>query len=153
MNSQEEETLSRIILTSPFLEFISESNHIVNINILSQDSFHKIFVHDPHWIGYSSAYSFKQSYVINCAYYYYDRIAYWLEDSYREKFLENGKVTITLFVNEDQEDKYNVFPFHFEVLQFLLLILDFVFFAGLKLLRWFHWKYDFTSSMLIFKVV
>jgi hypothetical protein len=144
MNFQEKETLSRIILTSLFLEFIYESNHIVNINILSQDYFHKIFVHDPHRIGYSSAYYFKQSYVINCTYYYYDRIAYWLEDSYREKFLENGKVTITLFVNEDQGDKYNVFPFHFELLQFLLLILDFVFFAGLKLLRWFHWKHDFT---------
>jgi hypothetical protein len=60
------------------------------------------------------------------------------------KSFENGKVILTLFVNEDQEDKYNVFPFHFEVLQFLLLIFDFVFFAGLKLLRWFHWKYDFT---------
>ena len=81
---------------------------------------------------------------INCTYYYYDRIAYWLEDSYREKFLENGKVTITLFVNEDQGDKYNVFPFHFELLQFLLLILDFVFFAGLKLHEWLHWKYYFT---------
>jgi hypothetical protein len=55
-------------------------------------------------------------------------------------------------VNEDQEDKYNVFPFHFEVLQFLLLILDFVFFAGLKLLDGFIGN-TISLSMLIFEVV
>jgi hypothetical protein len=66
MNFQEDETQSSIILPSPFLELISETNHIVNITILSQDSFHKIFARDPHQIGYSSVNSFKQSYVSNC---------------------------------------------------------------------------------------
>jgi hypothetical protein len=46
------------------------------------------------------------------------RIAYWIEDPYFEKFLENGKVILTLFLNEDPEGKYNVFPFYFEVLKF-----------------------------------
>jgi hypothetical protein len=59
---------------------------------------------------------FEQSYVGNCT--YYDRIAYWMECSYFEKFPENGKVVFTLFVNKYQGGKLNTFflyPPHEEI--------------------------------------
>ena len=49
--------------------------------------------------------SFEQSYVGNCT--YYDMIENWMECSYLEKFLENGKVVFTLFVNKYQGGKLN----------------------------------------------
>jgi len=114
MNFQGNEIQSSIMLPSPFLELISESNHIINIKILSLYSFHKIFAHNPHQIGYSSKNSFKQSCVGNCTYQHW--IGDWLEQSYRKKFPENGKIILILFVNKDQEGKYNVFLLYFEVL-------------------------------------
>jgi hypothetical protein len=75
---------------------------------------------------------------------YNDKIAEWLEDSYRKNVQGNGKVMLALFLNDDDKGKYDVFLSYFDILPFLLLIFDFVFIAGLELLRWLHWKHDFT---------
>ena len=102
---------------------------------------HKTLAHDYHDISLSLPYSFEQSYVINHT--YYDRIADWLERSFLAKFPENGKLAFTLFF-ESQNGKSDLFIFGFKILQFLLLIIILFDFAGLKLLRWLHWKFSFT---------
>jgi hypothetical protein len=75
---------------------------------------------------------------------YHDKIAQWLEDSYIKKFQGNGKIMLTLFLNDDYEGKYDIFMSFFDILPFFLVIFDFVSIAGLELLRWLHWKHDFT---------
>jgi hypothetical protein len=87
----------------------------------------------------------KLTYVLPCHYDpYHDQIAEWLEDSYIKKFQGNGKIMLTLFLNDDDKGKYDIFLLFFDILPFLLVIFDFVSIAGLELLRWLHWKHDFT---------
>ena len=114
---------------------------LLNFEFLSHDPVHKSLAQDCHDISLSLPYPFKQSYFIN--HIYYDRIADWLQRSFLAKFPENGKVAFTLFF-ESQKGKSDLFIFGFRILQFLLLAFILFDFAGLELLRWFHWKYTFT---------
>jgi hypothetical protein len=87
----------------------------------------------------------KLTYTLPCHYdSYHDKIAEWLEDSYIKKFQGNGKIMLALFLNDDYKGKYDIFLSFFDILPFLLVIFDFVSIAGLELLRWLHWKHDFT---------
>jgi hypothetical protein len=56
----------------------------------------------------------------------------------------NGKAMLALFLNDDDKGKYDIFLSFFDVLPSLLVIFYFVSIAGLALLRWLHWKHDFT---------
>ena len=114
---------------------------LLNFEFLSHDSVHKNSAQDCYNISLSLLYPFEQSYFIN--HIFYDRIADWLERSFLAKFPENGKVAFTLFF-EGQNGKSDLFIFVFRIPQFSLLILILFDFAGLELLRWFHWKYTFT---------
>jgi hypothetical protein len=81
----------------------------------------------------------KLNYIFSCfCDPYNDKIAEWLEDSYRKNVQGNGKVMLALFLNDDYKGKYDVFLFNFDTLPFLLLVFNFVFIAGLELLRWLH---------------
>jgi hypothetical protein len=51
---------------------------------------------------------------------------------------------LTLFLDVDYEGKCDMFLSFVDILPFLLIMLDLVFIAGLELLRWLHWKHDFT---------
>jgi hypothetical protein len=75
---------------------------------------------------------------------YNEKIAEWLEDSYKKNVQGNGKIMLALFLNDDDKGKYDIFLSFFDILPFLLVIFDFVSIAGLELLRWLHWKHDFT---------
>jgi hypothetical protein len=59
-------------------------------------------------------------------------------------FQGNGKIMLTLFLDDDYEGKCDMFLSFVDILPFLLVMLDFVSIAGLELLRWLHWKHDFT---------
>jgi hypothetical protein len=88
---------------------------------------------------------FKTTYTHPCHYDpYHDKIAQWLEDSYNKDIRGNGKIMLTLFLDVDYEGKRDMFLSFVDILPFLLLMLDLVFIAGLELLRWLHWKHDFT---------
>jgi predicted AlkP superfamily phosphohydrolase/phosphomutase len=65
---------------------------------------------------------------------YNDKIAEWLEDSYKKNVQGNGKVILDLFLNDDYKGKYDVFLSYFDTLPFLLLIFNFVFISRLELL-------------------
>ena len=65
---------------------------------------------------------------------YTDKIAEWLEDSYRKNVQGNAKVMLALFLNYDDKGKYDVFLSYFNILPFLLVIFYFVSIAGLELL-------------------
>ena len=75
---------------------------------------------------------------------YNEKIAKWMEDSYRNNVQGNRKVMPSLYLNDYDKGNYDVVFSYFDILPFLLLIFDFVFIARLKLLRWLHWKHDFT---------
>jgi hypothetical protein len=75
---------------------------------------------------------------------YHDKIAQWLEDSYNKNIQGNGKIMLTLFLDVDFEGNRDMFLSFVDILPFFLIILDLVFIAGLELLRWLHWKHDFT---------
>ena len=75
---------------------------------------------------------------------YYDRVADWLEYSYLKNVQGNGKVMLAVFLNDDDKGKYDIFLLFFDILPFSLVIFDIVSFAGLELLRWLHWKHEFT---------
>ena len=49
-----------------------------------------------------------------------------------------------LFLNDDDNGKYDIFLLFFDILPFLLVIFDFVSIAELELLRWIHWNHEFT---------
>ena len=51
---------------------------------------------------------------------------------------------LTLFLDVDYEGKRSMFMSFVDILPFFLIMLDLVFIAGLELLRWLHWKHDFT---------
>jgi hypothetical protein len=51
---------------------------------------------------------------------------------------------LALFLNDDDKGEYDIFLSFFDILPFLLVICDFVSTVGLELLRWLHWKHDFT---------
>jgi hypothetical protein len=88
---------------------------------------------------------FKTTYTHPCHYDpYHDNIAQWLEDSYNKNIRGNGKIMLTLFLDVDYEGKHDMFLSFVDILPFLLLTLDLVFIAGLELLRWLHWKHDYT---------
>jgi hypothetical protein len=88
---------------------------------------------------------FKTTYTHPCHYDpYHDKIAQWLEDSYNKNIRGNGKIMLTLFLDVDYEGKRDMFLSFVDILPFLLIMLDLVFIAGLELLRWLHWKHDFT---------
>jgi hypothetical protein len=87
----------------------------------------------------------KLTYTLTCHYdSYHDHIAEWLEDSYIKKFQKNGKVMLILFLNEYIGGKHDIFLFHLQILHSFILIFNFLCHAGLKMLRWLHWKHDFT---------
>jgi hypothetical protein len=88
---------------------------------------------------------FKTTYTHPCHYDpYHDKIAQWLEDSYNKNIQGNGKIMLTLFLDVDYEGKRDMFLSFVDILPFFLIMLDLVFIAGLELLRWLHWKHDFT---------
>jgi hypothetical protein len=88
---------------------------------------------------------FKTTYTHPCHYDpYHDKIAQWLEDSYNKNIRGNGKIMLTLFLDVDYEGKRDMFLSFVDILPFFLIMLDLVFIAGLELLRWLHWKHDFT---------
>jgi hypothetical protein len=88
---------------------------------------------------------FKLTYTRPCHYDpYHDKIAQWLEDSYIKNIQGNGKIMLTLFLDDDYEGKCDMFLSFVDILPFLLIMFDFVSIAGLELLRWLHWKHDFT---------
>jgi len=66
---------------------------------------------------------------------YNEKIVEWLEDSYIKNVQGNGKVMISLFLNDDYKSEYDVFLSYLNTIPFFLLIFDFVFIAGLELLR------------------
>jgi hypothetical protein len=87
----------------------------------------------------------KLTYSLPCHYDpYHDKIAKWLEDSYIKKFQKNGNVMLSLFLNEYIRGKCDIFHFHLQILHSFILIFNFLCHAGLKMLRWLHWKHDFT---------
>jgi len=101
----------------------------------------------PHNFGKFS----ESSYILPCfCDLYHDIITYWMEGSYIKKFRQNGKDILTLFLSEEHKGKgkYDVFIFISKTLQSILLIGNFFVFAGLELLRWLHWKHDFTWYFL-----
>ena len=51
---------------------------------------------------------------------------------------------LTLFLDVDYEGKHDMFLSNVDIIPFLLVTLDLVFIVGLELLRWLHWKHDFT---------
>ena len=88
---------------------------------------------------------FKTTYTHPCHYDpYHDKIAQLLEDSYNKNIRGNGKIMLTLFLDVDYEGKCDMFLSFVGILPFFLIMLDFVFIAGLELLRWLHWKHNFT---------
>jgi hypothetical protein len=88
---------------------------------------------------------FKTTYTRLCHYDpYHDKIVQWLEDSYNKNIRGNGKIMLTLFLDVDYEGKHDMFLSFVDILPFFLIMLDLVFIAGLELLRWLHWKHDFT---------
>jgi hypothetical protein len=87
----------------------------------------------------------KLTYTLPCHYdSYHDKIAEWLEDPYIKKFQKNGKVVLILFLNEYIGGKHDIFLFHLQILHSFILIFNFLCRARLKMLRWLHWKHDFT---------
>jgi hypothetical protein len=88
---------------------------------------------------------FKTTYTCPCHYDpYHDKIVQWLEDSYNKNIQGNGKIMINLFLDDYYGGEYDIFLSFFDILPFFLIMLDFVSIAGLDLLRWLHWKHDFT---------
>jgi hypothetical protein len=88
---------------------------------------------------------FNTTYTLPCHYDpYHDKIVQWLEDSYNKNIRGNGKIMLTLFLDDDYECKRDMFLSFVDILPFFLIMLDLVFIAGLELLRWLHWKHDFT---------
>jgi hypothetical protein len=88
---------------------------------------------------------FNTTYTHPCYYDpYHDKIVQWLEDSYNKKIRRNGKSMLTLFLDVDYEGKRDMFLSLVDLLPFFLMMLNLVFIAGLELLRWIHWKHDFT---------
>ena len=88
---------------------------------------------------------FKTIYTHPCHYDpYHDKIAQWLEDSYNKNIQGSGKIMLNLFLDVDYEGKCDMFLSVVDILPFFLIMLDLVFIAGLELLRWLHWKHDFT---------
>jgi hypothetical protein len=75
---------------------------------------------------------------------YHDKIAQWLEDSYNRNIRGNGKIMLILFLDVDYKGKRDMFLSFVDILPFFLIMLDLVFIAGLELLRWLHWKHDYT---------
>jgi hypothetical protein len=87
----------------------------------------------------------KLSYILPCfCDPYYDRIVDWLEDCYMKNIQKNGKVMLTLFLNECLGGKHDIFSFYLQVMHSFIMIFDFLCLAGLKTLLWLHWKYNFT---------
>jgi hypothetical protein len=87
----------------------------------------------------------KPTYTRPCHYDpYHDKIAQWLEDSYNKNIQGNGKIMLTLFLDDYYEGKCDMFLSFVYLLPFLLVMLDLVSIAGLESLRWLHWKHDFT---------
>jgi hypothetical protein len=121
---QENETLifrSRIMISSLHLD-----------PTFLQDSFLDSLILYFHQEYLSHVNSFKQSHVSNCM--YYDRIANWLEYSYKKNVQGNGKTMLALFLNDDDKGKYDIFFSFFDILPFFLVIFYFVSIAGLELL-------------------
>ena len=88
---------------------------------------------------------FKLTYTLTChCDPYEDQIIELPKDSYKKNVQGNGKVMLALFLNDDDKCEYDIFLLFFDILPFLLVIFDFVSIAGLELLRWLHWKHDFT---------
>jgi hypothetical protein len=79
---------------------------------------------------------FKLTYTHPCHYDpYYNKIVEWLEDSYNKNIQGNGKIMLTLLLNDDYEGKCDIFLSFFDILPFLLVMFDFVSIAGLELLN------------------
>jgi hypothetical protein len=51
---------------------------------------------------------------------------------------------LTLFLDVDYEGKRDMSLSFVDILPFFLIMLHLVFIAGLELLRWLHWKHDYT---------
>ena len=78
---------------------------------------------------------FKPTYTRPCHYDpYHDKIAQWLEDLYIKNTEGNGKIMLTLFLDDNYEGKCANFLLFVDMLPFLLVMLDLVYIAGLELL-------------------
>jgi hypothetical protein len=56
----------------------------------------------------------------------------------------NGKLMLSLFLNEYIGGKNDTFLSYLQILHSFIMIFDFLCLAGLKMLLWMHWKYGFT---------
>jgi hypothetical protein len=87
----------------------------------------------------------KLTYTLPCHYDpYHDQIAEWLEDSYIMTFQNNHKVMLVLFLKEYIGGKSSIFLLYLQIMHSFIMIFDFLCLAGLNMLLWLHWKYDFT---------
>ena len=69
---------------------------------------------------------------------FYDPIEIQLERAFQKKVMVNKLLTIKMHIS---------FRFRFLsqiILSFLLIILDTYIHAGIKMLTWLHWKYEYT---------
>jgi hypothetical protein len=81
----------------------------------------------------------KLTYILPCHYDpYHDKITEWLEDSYINKFQNNGKVVLSLFLTKYIRRKNNIFILYMQILHSFILIFDFLCLAGLNMLLWMH---------------
>jgi hypothetical protein len=79
---------------------------------------------------------FKPTYTRPCHYDpYHNEIVQWLENSYNKNIQGNGKIMLTLFLDDDFESKCDMFLPFVDILPFLLVMLDLVSITGLDLLR------------------
>jgi hypothetical protein len=62
---------------------------------------------------------------------YHEKIAQWLEDSYNKNIPGNGKIMLTLFLDDDYEGKCDMFLSFVDILPLLLVKLDLFSIAGL----------------------
>jgi len=70
---------------------------------------------------------------------FYDPIYAWLEESYFKRFSCH---LLLPFVNISSNLILSIFQY--EAFQFILLIFDMFYFAGLQMLQWLYWLFDFT---------
>ena len=121
----------RPLISSNFNVYAS---HFEMINIIkgSIQTNNLIDVMNPLMMCSPLVYSFHQSHSLHPN--FYDMILEWLEDSYLKNVQGNGKVMLALFLNNDDNGKYDIFFLFFDILPFLLLIFYLVSIGGLKML-------------------
>ena len=120
----------------------SRINKFIIMKILSPNTLHMNSMKDSHLVCYFPLKSFHEVYDSHGT--FYDRIETWLERFYFDTFPMNYHNDIFNMVNRVYHEL--IFPtfsrFLFQALS-LIFCLEHMF-AGLGLLGWLHWHYDFT---------